>query len=119
MERVNSIISSYFVLLDGIGTLLHIDGLFREYVALYDTVRCLITRKNDRVCILEIRKVMRNKYKASFQYLYLFQVGKCVELVPYEPEHVPKYHEWMTDPHLRGTSDFSQSTLDYYYPIRT
>eukprot|EP01012_Entosiphon_sulcatum_P010737 TRINITY_DN16360_c0_g1_i1.p1 TRINITY_DN16360_c0_g1~~TRINITY_DN16360_c0_g1_i1.p1 ORF type:complete len:217 (-),score=42.12 TRINITY_DN16360_c0_g1_i1:104-715(-) len=26
--------------------------------------------------------------------------GPRVRLVPYAPEHVPKYHEWMTDPEL-------------------
>jgi hypothetical protein len=30
-------------------------------------------------------------------------VGKKVRLVPYKPLHVPKYHEWMTQPQLLGT----------------
>jgi hypothetical protein len=35
------------------------------------------------------------------------QVGKNVTLVPYEKEHVPKYHQWMTDPWLQGTLSLS------------
>uniref|UniRef100_K3WM77 N-acetyltransferase domain-containing protein n=1 Tax=Globisporangium ultimum (strain ATCC 200006 / CBS 805.95 / DAOM BR144) TaxID=431595 RepID=K3WM77_GLOUD len=34
-------------------------------------------------------------------------VGKNVTLVPYEKEHVPKYHQWMTDPWLQGTLSLS------------
>ena len=30
------------------------------------------------------------------------QLGEKVALVPYLPEHVPKYHEWMQSPHLQG-----------------
>lgn len=30
------------------------------------------------------------------------QVGRRVTLVPYEREHVAKYHEWMKDPWLQG-----------------
>ncbi|CCI40881.1 unnamed protein product [Albugo candida] len=45
-------------------------------------------------------------------------VGKCVELVPYEPEHVPKYHEWMTDPHLRECTASEPLTLDEEYAMQ-
>eukprot|EP00934_Nitzschia_sp_Nitz4_P006167 Nitzschia sp. Nitz4//scaffold3_size479765//203314//204095//NITZ4_000085-RA/size479765-augustus-gene-1.596-mRNA-1//-1//CDS//3329550713//6157//frame0 len=36
---------------------------------------------------------MKNNYQIAL-------VGEKVTLVPYRPEHVPKYHEWMKDPDL-------------------
>lgn len=37
--------------------------------------------------------------------------GERVTLVPYEKEHVPKYHNWMKDPWLQGELNDNYLTL--------
>ena len=34
-----------------------------------------------------------------------------VQLVPYREEHVPRYHEWMADAHLRAATASERLTL--------
>nr|CCA28243.1 conserved unknown protein putative [Albugo laibachii Nc14] len=46
-------------------------------------------------------------------------VGEHIELVPYEPEHVPKYHEWMSDPILQECTASEPLTLDQEYAMQT
>jgi hypothetical protein len=38
--------------------------------------------------------------------------GENVILVPYRPEHVPTYHDWMTDPKLLELTSSEPLTLD-------
>lgn len=40
-----------------------------------------------------------------------------VRLVPYLPEHVPRYHEWMKDPFLQETTASEPLTLDEEYEM--
>ncbi|GMH39330.1 hypothetical protein BSKO_07228 [Bryopsis sp. KO-2023] len=44
--------------------------------------------------------------------------GKRVKLVPYRPEHVPKYHEWMQDPFLLETTASEPLTLEEEYAMQ-
>mmetsp|Transcript_22067 Transcript_22067/g.63270 ORF Transcript_22067/g.63270 Transcript_22067/m.63270 type:complete len:303 (-) Transcript_22067:435-1343(-) len=39
-------------------------------------------------------------------------VGRRVVLVPYRPEHVPRYHAWMQDPHLLHMTGSEPMSMD-------
>ncbi|KAF7363994.1 Acyl-CoA N-acyltransferase [Mycena sanguinolenta] len=45
-------------------------------------------------------------------------VGEKVILVPYLPEHVPKYHTWMQDPELRELTASEPLTLEEEYEMQ-
>ncbi|GIL81992.1 hypothetical protein Vretimale_1554 [Volvox reticuliferus] len=45
-------------------------------------------------------------------------LGKSVILVPYRAEHVPRYHEWMRDPHLQQTTASEPLTMDEEYEMQ-
>ncbi|CAI2166785.1 20385_t:CDS:2 [Funneliformis geosporum] len=47
-----------------------------------------------------------------------FWVGENVILVPYRPEHVPKYHEWMQSPFLREMTASEPLTLEQEYEMQ-
>jgi hypothetical protein len=42
------------------------------------------------------------------------QIGPKAILVPYKPEHVPVYHEWMKSPFLQGRTGLMQATAIPY-----
>ena len=42
-------------------------------------------------------------------------IGKKVVLVPYKPEHVTLYHEWMQDPFLLEMTASERLTLEEEY----
>ncbi|KAI8375709.1 GNAT domain-containing protein [Choanephora cucurbitarum] len=44
--------------------------------------------------------------------------GKHVVLVPYKPEHVPKYHEWMQSPFLQEMTASEPLTLEQEYEMQ-
>ncbi|KAK9285975.1 hypothetical protein L1049_025177 [Liquidambar formosana] len=44
--------------------------------------------------------------------------GDRVILVPYMKEHVPKYHEWMQDPHLLQATGSEPLSLDQEYQMQ-
>ncbi|XP_028675166.1 N-acetyltransferase 9 [Erpetoichthys calabaricus] len=44
--------------------------------------------------------------------------GKCVVLVPYEREHVPRYHQWMTSPELQKLTASQPLTLEQEYEMQ-
>ncbi|GLC38962.1 hypothetical protein PLESTB_000466000 [Pleodorina starrii] len=44
--------------------------------------------------------------------------GDLVVLVPYRKEHVPRYHEWMQDPHLQETTASEPLTMDEEYEMQ-
>ncbi|KAF3785733.1 N-acetyltransferase 9-like protein [Nymphaea thermarum] len=46
-------------------------------------------------------------------------VGEAVILVPYQREHVPRYHQWMTDPALLEATASEPLTLDQEYDMQT
>ncbi|KAH9475804.1 N-acetyltransferase 9 [Psilocybe cubensis] len=45
-------------------------------------------------------------------------VGSNVVLVPYRPEHVPKYHDWMLDEELRALTASEPLTLEEEYEMQ-
>ncbi|KAJ1663366.1 hypothetical protein IW140_001916 [Coemansia sp. RSA 1813] len=45
-------------------------------------------------------------------------IGKQVVLVPYEKEHVPKYHEWMKSPFLQEMTGSEPLTIDEEYEMQ-
>ncbi|CAG8498706.1 14365_t:CDS:2 [Funneliformis caledonium] len=45
-------------------------------------------------------------------------VGEKVILVPYRPEHVPKYHEWMQSPFLQEMTASEPLTLEQEYEMQ-
>ncbi|KAJ2154023.1 N-acetyltransferase 9, partial [Coemansia sp. RSA 637] len=45
-------------------------------------------------------------------------IGKQVILVPYEKEHVPKYHEWMKSPFLQEMTGSEPLSLDEEYAMQ-
>jgi len=45
-------------------------------------------------------------------------VGQGVVLVPYRPEHVPKYHQWMCDPKLLAATASDPLTLEEEYVMQ-
>ncbi|KAH7884607.1 GNAT domain-containing protein [Phlebopus sp. FC_14] len=44
--------------------------------------------------------------------------GQKVVLVPYKPEHVEKYHQWMSDPTLQQLTASEPLTLDEEYEMQ-
>eukprot|EP00891_Asterochloris_glomerata_P005476 jgi/Astpho2/5476/e_gw1.00078.39.1_t len=46
-------------------------------------------------------------------------VGDNVELLPYRPEHVPVYHQWMEDPELREATASERLSLQEEYEMQT
>ncbi|CAG8520963.1 6054_t:CDS:10 [Funneliformis mosseae] len=46
------------------------------------------------------------------------EVGEKVILVPYRPEHVPKYHEWMQSPFLQEMTASEPLTLEQEYEMQ-
>lgn len=46
-------------------------------------------------------------------------IGDKVALVPYKPEHVPKYHEWMKSPFLQEMTASEPLTLEEEYEMQT
>lgn len=45
-------------------------------------------------------------------------VGEKAILVPYRAEHVPRYHEWMQDPHLQETTASEPLTMEEEYEMQ-
>lgn len=45
-------------------------------------------------------------------------VGERVLLVPYKPEHVPRYHEWMKDPALQESTASEPLSLEEEYDMQ-
>ncbi|CAO3610918.1 unnamed protein product [Mucor fragilis] len=45
-------------------------------------------------------------------------MGEKVALVPYKPEHVPKYHEWMKSPFLQEMTASEPLTLEEEYEMQ-
>jgi len=45
-------------------------------------------------------------------------VGSKVVLVPYRPEHVPKYHQWMLDEELRSLTASDPLSLEEEYEMQ-
>ncbi|GAN05913.1 N-acetyltransferase 9 isoform X2 [Mucor ambiguus] len=45
-------------------------------------------------------------------------IGEKVALVPYKPEHVPKYHEWMKSPFLQEMTASEPLTLEEEYEMQ-
>ncbi|KAI8056566.1 N-acetyltransferase 9-like protein [Syncephalis plumigaleata] len=45
--------------------------------------------------------------------------GQRVILVPYRPEHVPRYHEWMQSPVLQEATASEPLTLEQEYAMQT
>ncbi|OAD02691.1 hypothetical protein MUCCIDRAFT_111873 [Mucor lusitanicus CBS 277.49] len=46
-------------------------------------------------------------------------IGEKVALVPYKPEHVPTYHEWMKSPFLQEMTASEPLTLQEEYDMQT
>lgn len=45
-------------------------------------------------------------------------LGQRVALVPYRPEHVERYHEWMKDSYLQETTESEPLTLEEEYAMQ-
>ncbi|CAG8749902.1 16579_t:CDS:2, partial [Cetraspora pellucida] len=45
-------------------------------------------------------------------------IGEKVILVPYRPEHVPKYHEWMKSSFLQEMTASEPLTIDQEYEMQ-
>ncbi|KAI8647868.1 GNAT domain-containing protein [Parasitella parasitica] len=45
-------------------------------------------------------------------------IGEKVALVPYKPEHVPRYHEWMKSPFLQEMTASEPLTLEEEYEMQ-
>ncbi|KAJ2391877.1 N-acetyltransferase 9 [Coemansia sp. RSA 2611] len=45
-------------------------------------------------------------------------VGRQVALVPYEKEHVPRYHEWMKSPYLQEMTGSEPLSIDEEYAMQ-
>eukprot|EP00245_Coleochaete_scutata_P007530 TRINITY_DN22970_c0_g1_i1.p1 TRINITY_DN22970_c0_g1~~TRINITY_DN22970_c0_g1_i1.p1 ORF type:complete len:204 (+),score=33.96 TRINITY_DN22970_c0_g1_i1:242-853(+) len=56
---------------------------------------------------------MRQNYNSC-----LYGEQQKVLLVPYRPEHVPKYHEWMKDPFLQETTGSEPLTEEEEYAMQ-
>ncbi|KAG1172826.1 hypothetical protein G6F70_005405 [Rhizopus microsporus] len=48
----------------------------------------------------------------------LILIGQLVALVPYKPEHVPKYHEWMKNPFLQEMTASEPLSLEEEYEMQ-
>ncbi|ORE08189.1 acyl-CoA N-acyltransferase [Rhizopus microsporus var. microsporus] len=48
----------------------------------------------------------------------LILIGQLVALVPYKPEHVPKYHEWMKSPFLQEMTASEPLSLEEEYEMQ-
>ncbi|RHZ80233.1 hypothetical protein Glove_138g57 [Diversispora epigaea] len=48
----------------------------------------------------------------------LVLIGEKVILVPYRPEHVPKYHEWMKSPFLQEMTASKPLTIEQEYEMQ-
>lgn len=72
-------------------------------------------RQNENLVLVSSRAQLQLTLSPTwFLFAHYCQIGPKAILVPYKPEHVPVYHEWMKSPFLQGRTGLMQGTAITY-----